>query len=97
MQPVLYFRLYTLDWQMSQKSPSETESSKQKGYAWKLHLLYTRDYAMSQEVSLRHLTKDFWVGLQSSSYEVCSDERVIKHHVSYTFIHLRKTLYNISN
>jgi hypothetical protein len=41
--------------------------------AWKLRLLYTREHAISQEVSLRRHTKDAWVGRQRSSYEVCSE------------------------
>ena len=42
-------------------------------YVSKIHLLYAWEHVMSQEVSLRRLTKDAWVGPQSSSYEVCSE------------------------
>jgi hypothetical protein len=74
MQPIFYFRLYILHWQMLQKSLSKTKLlpslRKKNRYAWKLHLLYTKEHAMSQEVSLGRPTKDAWVGPQSSSYEV---------------------------
>jgi hypothetical protein len=52
---------------------------KKNWYALKLHPRYTRERAVSQEISLRRFTTDVWVGPQNNSYEICSERRDTKH------------------
>ena len=93
MQPVFHFRLYILHWQMLQKSLSETKllPSLRKKIDMLGNYIYSTQGNTPCLKRLVYAVPPRTLGL---------DPRVVRmkyEHTSYPFIHLRKTLSNISN
>jgi len=101
MQPVFYFIFYTLHCQMSQKSLSETKllPSLRKKMDMRGNCIYYTQRNMPCLKSLVYAISSRTLGLDPRVVRVkhVVNKEALKHHASYTFIHLTKTLYNISN